>query len=198
MGKFEDFLERTGFLNPDDPDDLIDEIEGKKQDPKAKRPITVGTNIPATAPTATPNSGTPTETAQMSTNIIEQAYLNVPKETEEVYLAEQLANNFKMLPANQLPDVIRNTLTTMGKNVETMQQAVITRQEALQQAFANWTAKTQEENDNLAAIIAECEEKIRICKQGQLDKQNALAQASTEANAENARLTNIYKLLGGQ
>ena len=206
MGKFEDFLEKAGILNPDDPDEIIAEAEGRKKEKTPKQPkskitserftppnIQVPQNVPAAGDNTEVNPSVVAES-----NIIEEAYSNLSPETEDVYLVEQLEANFSMLPAGQRPAVIITTLTTMGKDVNQLLASVEARMGAIQQTFTTFSEKIAGENQKLAEHIADYEEKINICKQGQFDRQNSLQAASATVNAENTRLNKIYTILGGK
>lgn len=206
MGKFEDFLEKAGILNPDDPDEIIAEAEGRKKEKPSKVPKGKITSAGITTPNipAVPNvpaAGDNTElnpSVVAESNIIEDAYSTLSPETEDVYLVEQLDANFSMLPEVQRPDVIRSTLTTMGKDVNQLLASVEARMGAIQQTFTTYSEKIAGENQKLAEHIADYEEKINICKQGQLDRQNSLQAASATVNAETTRLNKIYTILGGK
>lgn len=205
MGKFEDFLEKTGILNPDDPDEIIAEAEGRKKgkEPKAhKGKITseeIATpNIPVSPNVPTGDKTEVNPSAVGETNIIEDAYSTLSPETNDVYLVEQLEANFGMLPATQRAEVIRNTLTTMGKDIGTLLAGVEAKMGAVQQTYTDFSEKIAGEKQKLSDSIADFEEKINICKQGQIDRENSLQAATATVNAEITRLNKIYNILGGK
>ena len=205
MGKFEDLLEKVGILNPENPDEIIAEVEGRKKEKEPKSPKGKITSVEIAAPKVrTTNVSAAGDNTQVNpsvvveSNIIEEAYSNLSPETEDVYLVEQLEANFSMLPTDQRPAAIKATLTTMGKDVNQLLASVEARMGAIQQTFTTFSEKIAGENQKLAEHIADYEEKINICKQGQLDRQNSLQAASATVNAENTRLNKIYTILGGK
>lgn len=205
MGKLEDLLEKTGFLKPDDPDEIITEVEGRKKEKEPKLPKGKITSAGITTPNipVIPNVPTGDKTAVNpsavgETNIIEEAYSTLSPETNDVYLVEQLEANFGVLPETQRAEIIRNTLTTMGKDINTLLAGVETKMGAVQQTYKAFSEKIAGEKQKLTDSIADFEEKINICKQGKIDRENSLQAATVTVNAEIARLNKIYNILGGK
>ena len=103
-----------------------------------------------------------------------------------------------MLPDEAKPQVVRNTLETMGKDINRFLVEANTKKNALANAIAKYSQKVSDEVANLDAEIAEAEKKISSCKQQQLDRKNNLEKQKVTVVQEVKRLENIINILGGK
>lgn len=181
MAKLEKFLEKAGLIY----------TENTEETPVAQI---------ANKPVVT-NHGTQSQATSVSSatdgDVIKEAYDSLPKSENDVFIVEQLMQNFNMLPDETKPTVVKQTLATMHVDVGRLLTEATAKKNALTIALERRNKQVNSEIDNLNAIISEAEKKISDCKKQQLSKKSSLENANKQVLEETKRLENIIKILGG-